>query len=413
MTQNARSGHPRSPWPAVVVLSAATMLMVTAEMLPTAVLGRMSTGLDVAEADIGALVSLWAAVVVVVSFPLSRLARTRRARPVIVVALLVLALSSMLTALAPSFGFAVLARVLGAGAVGLLWATVNAFVADLVPDRLLVRAIGIVLGGGTLGMVIGTPLARLLADAGDWRWAFAALGAALGAAAIAVRVTVPLRDRQDVRPDRPGEGAAHRSPALLPVAFLVAICLVGHYGAYTFITRLAGSAAPVLPGGMSGLLLVFGLSSALGVGVAAWFGEHTTASLVIALAVTGAAIASLSAAAAAAPALSIAIVVLWGVGSGAFPPLAQTLILRIAGPGRRDFAGALIPVLFNGGIALGAGAASALVGAAGPLALPLPAAAIVLVASVLVGFVASPRAAARTAERAEARRTAADSGRLV
>lgn len=402
MPENTHAEDLGFPWMPVIVLSVATMLMVTAEMLPTAVLAPMSAGLGVGEAETGSLVSIWAAVVVVASFPLSRIARRWRARPVIVAALLALALSSALTAIAPGFGFTVLVRMIGAAAVGLLWATVNAFVADLVPDRLLGRAIGIVLGGGTLGMVVGTPLGRLLADASDWRIAFAVLGALLAVAAIAVRATVPLRDRSRFAGSAGARPAGRRSSRLAVVTILVAVALIGHYGAYTFITRLAEPAAAVLPGGVSGVLLVFGIASALGVAVAARVGERTLRGPVIALVVTGLAMAAL--AVSEGPVVSVGIIVIWGLGSGAFPPLAQTLILRIAGPERRDFAGALIPVLFNGGIALGAGAASALVGVAGPSALPIPAAVVVVTAAVVLSVSGADRGntTARSDSRANA-----------
>lgn len=84
----------------------------------------------------------------------------------------------------------------------------------------------------------------------------------------------------------------------------------------------------------------------------------------------------------------------WGVASGALPPFAQTLILRLAGPGRRTLAGALIPVLFNAGIALGAALAAGLVDAAGVEALTLPAAA--LVAAAAAGLAVAGGAPSRT-----------------
>src|SRR3954447_8676003 len=127
----------RLPWLSLTVLGAATFVMVTTEMLPTAVLAPMSRGLGTTEARTAQLVSLWAAVVVVSSFPLVALIRRFDHRDVVVLTLLVLAASSVLTGVAPTFGLVVGARLLGAAAVGLLWATVNAQVADLVPDRLL------------------------------------------------------------------------------------------------------------------------------------------------------------------------------------------------------------------------------------------------------------------------------------
>jgi len=68
--------------------------------------------------------------------------------------------------------------------------------------------------------------------------------------------------------------------------------------------------------------------------------------------------------------------------SEALPPLAQTQILRLAGPDHRSTAGALIPVLFNGGIAVGAGLAAVAVEHAGVGVLPGLAAAVVATAAL-------------------------------
>ena len=72
--------------------------------------------------------------------PLTRLTRRVDRRALIVAGLVGLAASSLATGLAPSFGVALGARLFGAAAVGLLWATANAHVADLVPEALLGRA---------------------------------------------------------------------------------------------------------------------------------------------------------------------------------------------------------------------------------------------------------------------------------
>jgi predicted MFS family arabinose efflux permease len=405
------------PRPSLLVLGGGTLLMVTAEMLPTAVLGQMSAGLGVAESSTGLLVSVWAAVVVVLSFPLVRLTRGRDRRAVIAGGLAVVALSSALTALAPTFQLAVGARILGAAAVGLLWATTNAHVADLVSDRLLGRAVAVVLGGATLGMVVGTPLARLVADASGWRaafWALAVLGV-LGAVAVRLVVARAAAPAFPASPAGSAAPAALDSPdgptaasvassstaqagaprrgmgQLLAVTALVALVLVGHYGAYTYITRLTEVPAEALPGGMSALLLVFGLASAVGVALAGPLGDRTGPALVVSAAATALTVLALGVVEVH-PALGIAVVVAWGVVSGGMPPFAQTLILRLAGPERRSFAGALIPVLFNGGIAVGAALASFVVAGAGVVALP-PLGAVV-VGAAAVGLAVSLRRAA-------------------
>lgn len=373
------------PWPSLIVLGTATLVMVTGEMLPTAVLPQMSAGLGVTEASTGLLVSLWAGVVVVASFPLVRLTRGLERRTVIAASMIAFAASAAITALAPTYQVALAGRLVGAAAVGLLWSTVNAHVADLVSDRMLGRATAVVLGGATLGMVVGTPVGRLVADLAGWRFAFWTLAGVGVVTATLVRVVVAARSPHSGADDHAVSGAAGGTPSrsagpMVMVTVLVAVTLVGHYGVYTYITRLAEEPARALPGGMSTLLLIFGLASAAGVVVAGRVGTRTERALVMSVAATAATVLGLTIVGTD-PVVGLAVVIAWGVASGGLPPLAQTLILRLGGPQRRSVAGALIPVLFNGGVAAGAALASALVARTGPAAVPVPAAVVVALAA--------------------------------
>ncbi|GAA1938562.1 hypothetical protein GCM10009717_01220 [Agromyces allii] len=379
------------------MLGAATFVMVTAEMLPTAVLPQMSAGLGVSEAQTGLLVSIWAGVVVVGSLPLVRLVRRIDRRTVVIWSLVGLALAAASTAFAPTYELVVAGRVAGALAVGLLWATTNALTADLVDERDLARGVAIVLGGATLGMVIGTPIASLVAQGVGWRATFAGLAVAALASAIAVRVVVRRSARPVTHPASTGTGGATDAAPqptaqagrargirpMLAVVALVGLLLVGHYGVYTFITRMLAEAAAPLPGGVGTMLLVFGLASAGGVVLAGRFGARTARALVVAAVATGLALGAL-ALVGTSPAVGIVVVVVWGVASGAVPPLAQTMILQLAGAAHRDLAGALIPVVFNLGIAVGAGIAAGIVGGAGTA--PLPAFGATVVAASVIGL---------------------------
>lgn len=388
-TSTGTVGTTALPWPALLTLGAATLVMVTSEMLPTAVLVPMSRGLDVSESLIGQLIALWALTVVVASLPLARLTRRVDRRSLIIGGLVALAVSSLLTALAPSYAVVLGARMIGAAAVGLLWATANAHVADLVSERLLGKAIAVVLGGATLGMVLGTPLARLIADLTSWRIAFVALAVVALVVGLLVRALVPARPRGDTSSADGRDVTDDPLGPTLVVIALVAVLFVGHHGTYTFITRLGEQAATLLPGGMSSLLLGFGVASVVGVALAGRLTARPTAGLIGATVAT--AIALLALAWSGQAVLGLLTLLALGVVSGAVPPLAQTEILRLAGERHRDLAAALIPVVFNAGIAVGAASASVLVGRFSHTALPLPAAATTAVAAVGLGVAAALR----------------------
>jgi predicted MFS family arabinose efflux permease len=374
------------PWPSLLTLGAVTFTVVAAEMLPTAVLPAMSADLGVPASRTGMLVSAWALVVVVASFPLVRLTRRVDSRRVIAAAVLVLGASSAVTAAAGTFGVALGSRLVGAAACGLLWATVNAHSAALVPPQRLARAVAVVLGGATLGTVLGVPAASATADVWGWRTGFAGVAVASVLAAVAVLTLVrPVAAAERPGAVTPAPGAPANAARLRPVlvtAGLGGLLLVGHFAAYTFVAPLLATTAARTPGGLSGLLLGFGLLSALGTVLVGRLGDRRPA---LALVLTAAAITvvlALLGVLGRVPAVDLALVGLWGLATGAFPPLAQTAIMQAAGPRLRSLAGTLIPVTFNLGIAVGAGAGSAVVSAHGLTALPVPAAAVAAAATL-------------------------------
>jgi len=290
----------------LLVLGGATFVIVTGEMLPTAVLPHMSADLGVPEARTGLLVSLWAATVAVGSFPLVRLTARWERRRVVVGALAAFAASTALTAVAGTFAQALAARLLGAAACGLLWATVNAHTAALVSERLLARAVTVVIGGATLGTVLGVPAANLVARTLDWRAAFGAVAVAgvVAAAAVALVVPDPPDDAapDDAPPGDPERPTAPPAPAgrarlhdVMALAAVIGLALVGHFAVYTFVTTVFERSASALPGGMSGLLLLFGAVSATAVLLVGWLGDaRPGAALVLAIGGTAASLAAVA-----------------------------------------------------------------------------------------------------------------------
>lgn len=377
------------PWPSLLTLGAVTFTVVAAEMLPTAVLPPMSADLGVPQERTGLLVSAWALVVVLAAFPLVRLTRRFDSRRVIAGAVLVLGAASAVTAVAGTFGVALGSRLVGAAACGLLWATVNAHSAGLVPPERLAPAVAVVLGGVTLGTVLGVPAAAAAAEAWGWRTGFAGVAGASVLAAVAVLVVV-----RPVPAPTGGAGGPAPTGALRPVvvtAALGGLLLVGHYAVYTFVAPLLAGTAARTPGGLSGLLLGFGVLSAAGTALAGRVGDGRTVRALVATAAVVTVVLALLAGVGRVHAADLLLVGVWGLATGAFPPLAQTAILRTAGPRLRSSAGTLIPVTFNLGIAVGAAAGSAVVGAHGLGALPLPAAAVAALATVLLAVQARTR----------------------
>src|SRR5690625_1102207 len=254
----------RLPWAPLGMMAVTVFIVVSGEMLPTAVLPALAADLEVSLAQTGLLVSAWAATVVVASFPLTRLTAGLDRPVVIAGALAVFALATLATAQAGGYGMAMGSRLVAAGATGLLWSTVNAHAAALVPEHRIARATAVVLAGGSLGTVGAIPAGNAVADLVGWRVPFAVLGL-LGLAA-ALAVFLVLRRYPVAVPDEDGAagvGQARHLGPLMAVAGLGGLILVAHFAVFTFVAELLAPSGVPTPA----LLLVFGAVGAIGVAI--------------------------------------------------------------------------------------------------------------------------------------------------
>lgn len=365
------------PWGGLLVLASAVFLSVTAEMLPTGLLPEMSAELGVGESQIGLLVSVFAFAVVLTSIPLSRLTRSVSRHRLIVLVLIVVSLSSAVTAIAPSFEILVGARIVGGMAHGLFWAVMGAYSGYLVPKEQLGRAVAITTGGGTLAFVLGVPLGTVLGQAIGWRSAFGAIAVLCIVGAALMLWLLPRVERpakSDAPPERHPSGRRKLDatvPAVALLCLLAAVIMIGHYAFYTFIAPYLIGELGVRSGDVGLLLAIYGIAGAGGLLLAGTvFGRHPTLGVVIGVAVTAITV-TVMALFAANPMIAIPAFVLWGLVFGTLPPLLGARLLHVASVDIRDTASAFYSTSFNVGIGGGALVGAALLDGLGLTSLPV------------------------------------------
>lgn len=114
--------HARNPWPAVIAAGLATFSVVTTEMLPVGLLTAIAPSLGMTTGQAGLMVSL-PALLAAVFAPLVVVMAGRMDRRRMLAALLaLLALANTASALAPSWGWMLAARVLLGLCIGGIWA---------------------------------------------------------------------------------------------------------------------------------------------------------------------------------------------------------------------------------------------------------------------------------------------------
>jgi DHA1 family inner membrane transport protein len=361
------------PYLALFVVALAVFLSVTIEMLPTGLLSLMGDELGVPNSFIGLTVSVFAFTVVLSSAPLAHLTRRVNRHTLVVVVLLVLALATALTAIAPSYPVLIAARILGGLAHGLFWAVVGAYSAYLVPKEQIGRAVSITLGGGSLAFVLGVPLGTALGQAVGWRWGFGILAlltligtvfvfkllprveagataptntittvsSATGSIAVLTEATKVPRPQQSVL-------------AVVFVCLITAIVMIGQYSFYTYVEPFLTGPMGLDAVAVSPALFAYGIAGVVSLFiVAAWLGSRPRLGLMLALASLFAVALVLVFLPHVLP-VSLAAFVLWGLALGMIPPLLQTRVLHAAPARMRDTASAYYTTAFNSGIGGGA-----------------------------------------------------------
>ncbi|MER6511319.1 MFS transporter [Nonomuraea sp. NPDC001636] len=317
-----------------------------------------------------------------------------RSRTVLVLALAVFTVANGLTAVLSSLPLLLLARVIAGAGAGLYASQASVAAADLAPEQLRGRALGLVMGGMSAGTVLGVPLGVLLAEQAGWRstmWLITALGAAVMIAVYGLLPSAPAgrvvsaRQRLAVLVDR-------RIAVVALVSFLAAVASLGLYTYLAPVLADAGGVDAVTPylwvwgvGGVLGSLAVGPLVDRLG----------RTAGLVAAilgtLALTQLLLPFLAGAWAPAAALSL---IVWGAAGWALQVPQQQRLLHIGGEVR----GPVAVAMNNSALYLGSAVGSAIGGAAlaaglSPSALPCAAgaaSALALLTHVLSGRRRSP-----------------------
>ncbi|GAB3836316.1 MFS transporter [Dactylosporangium cerinum] len=341
------------PWLGVAVITASLFMFVTTELMPVGLLTPMSRSLSVSVGVAGLMVTLYGiSAGLGVPFIVAWTRRVNR-RLLLTVLLAVLAAGNLVTAAAPGFGPVLATRLVMGFANGVFWAIGVSMAIRLVPSRHAGRAAATALSGISIAAVAGIPLGALLEDLTSWRGTFLIWSALSAVVCLAVAVVVPSLPSDNAVAVREVFALPLRNLALRRAVYAVALYVLGHFGAYTFIRPFAEQHAAVTPAFISALLVAYGIGGAAGNFVAGHtVARHLRASFV--LAVTGLVVSMLLLLAIGhTRAGLVAGVLLWGVSFGA-ANLCQVNLMLSAAPDTFEAAMSINTLGYNTSIALGA-----------------------------------------------------------
>lgn len=157
-------------------LAAATFLLVTSGNGISPFLVEMSTEFGVPFGVTTHLFSIQAVMWGTVGVFTGRLSDRIGRRPQLIGALVLLAFTRFIVAMAPDFNWVIVGQALAGVAGGAFTSSSMAAAAEAVPPERRGRALGWLISGQSLGLVVGTPLVSLLAAGLGWRGSIATTG---------------------------------------------------------------------------------------------------------------------------------------------------------------------------------------------------------------------------------------------
>lgn len=156
----------------VVTFILSIFIVGMVEMMVAGIMNLMSHDLNVSEAIIGQLVTLYAITFAIAGPILVKLTNRFSPKPVLLWTLLAFIVGNLMIAMAPNFTILVVGRVISSAAAALIVVKILALTALLTAQQNRGKMIGIVYSGFSGANVFGVPIGTIIGDLVGWRYTF-------------------------------------------------------------------------------------------------------------------------------------------------------------------------------------------------------------------------------------------------
>lgn len=370
-------------------LSLAYFAMGTSSIAVVGLVNNMAADLGVSKPDIAVLITVFALTFALAAPLLQVAAGSLPRRTLLLGGLVVMGTGSLLSAMAPTYGGVVAARVLmalGAAAVG---PVASGLGAGLVPPERQGHALAVVFGGMTLASVLGLPLTSWLGALLGWRSMFG--GLAVLSLLTALTIALLVSDRRaapSISLASFGQVFRQRAAAW---SVAMSVChMAAQFSLFALVAPFLQERFGVSPGQLSFALLVGGLSGVAGNLLAGRLGDRLGAPRSLRWSVIGMALASAALLLLPGlPWLGMAAYGFWSMSGMSFYAPQQKRLIGLA-PELRNLLLAINASALYIGMSLGAAAGSRAWLQLGPWS--LPAVALLFIGCSLATFLLSRRA---------------------
>lgn len=278
LARQARRGMPS----VVYVLGLTIFSLTTSEFMVAGMMPSLSTALGVSIAEVGYLISIYAAGMVV-GGPLLTIVLLKLGVPnkrALLCLLALYAAGGIMAATAESYDIMVVARIMTGVAGSACFGASLAICADLVAPEARGRASSIVLAGLMLATVLGVPAATVIDQNFGWRASFwlVVVLAALCAAVIAALVPV---SRPSSQVSLSEELASFRNGELWAAYVTSGLIIGATFAAFSYFSPIFTDVAGFSPASVPVLLGAYGATNVIGNMIVGRFADKHTISILV------------------------------------------------------------------------------------------------------------------------------------
>lgn len=334
---------------ALAALSVATFTFVTVEVMPIGLLTMIADDLQRSRAEVGLLLTGYAAVVVLLSLPMAAVTRRMPRRLLLGATLGVSAAATAASAIAETYAMLLGARLVVALTQALFWSIVGSTATAMFPPSRRGRTVARMSIGASLAPVLGVPLGTWLGQQLGWRAAFAVMAVIGAMTCVAVVALLPgslpsgAASARAVAPDR---------RRYLLLLLVTALGVAGAMTAQTYVTPFLLDVTHFDAPSLGPLLLVSGAGGVVGTLVVGRFlDRHPWPALAVPMTLLCAAAVTLYVGGTV-RVLTVVALATSGAAYAAFAAATQNRVLQVA-PGSTDMASAGSSSAFNIGISAG------------------------------------------------------------
>lgn len=250
-------------WFPVFALTLTAFIFNTSEFIPIGLLTDIASEFHITEAKAGVMISSYAWVVALLSLPLMMAVVKTDYRRLLLWTLGVFIACSGLSALSPDYSVLLIARMGVACSHCIFWGVAAALAVKVAPEGKKAVALGMIVVGTSVAMIVGLPLGRTIGLYMTWRMTFASIAVTALLVALFLNIVFPkLPNTRSMTLHR--LPALFRNKTLMGVYVFTLLTTTAHYTGYSYVEPFLTQVSRLNENIITLFLMLIGLSGIIG-----------------------------------------------------------------------------------------------------------------------------------------------------